>query len=264
MSKSIRILLIHALEIFRHGLSVMLNQEGDIEVVGDCASVEEAISQMGRLRPDIVLIGTQVSGMNGIEATRALKGTETSYDGDVILLADSVDYGAQALEAGAASYLLEDVTSEGLARVIKEVFYSKHSLDDFTEETVELVVSSSGDAARLLGFMCRMSEMLQSRFRSIEKAVGSWDWGSVITIRLQRKELPVFLNELGNMPEVEKIEEQPLARGNLPGFVNRFNDLPILSISPHKRVCVTLKETGMAGQVLEEKRICSGRKEQPI
>ena len=247
MSKSIRILLIHALEIFRQGLPVMLNQEGDIEVVGGCASVEEAISQTGRLRPDIVLIGTQVSGMNGIEATRALKGTETHYDGDVIMLADSVDYGAQALEAGAASYLLEDVTGEGLARVIREIFYSKHSLDDFAEEAVELVVPSPGDAARLLGFMCRMSEMLQSSIRSIEKAVGSWDWGSVITVRLQRKELLGFLNELGNMPEVEKIEEQPLARGNLPDFVNRLNALSILSISPCKRVCVTLKETVMAG-----------------
>lgn len=247
MSESIRILLIHALEIFRQGLPVMLNQEEDIEVVGGCASFEEAISQMGRLRPDIVLIGTQVSGINGIEATRTLKGTETRYAGDVIMLADSVDHGAQALEAGAASYLLEDVTSEGLARVIREVFFSNHSLDDFAEEAVELVVYSSGDAARLLRFMGRMSEMLLSSMRDIAKAVGSLDWGIVITVRLQRRELPGFLNELGNMLEVANIEEQPLTGANLPGFVNRLNDLRILSISPRKRVCVTLKETDKAG-----------------
>ena len=61
---------------------------------------------MTRVHPEIVLMDAQMPGMNGIEATCSLKRNRLDYDSDVIMLAESVDYRAEALEAGATSYRL--------------------------------------------------------------------------------------------------------------------------------------------------------------
>lgn len=140
MNKAIRILLVHDHEIVRHGLRSMLELEKDMEVVGECecASADEVFYKIEGLYPDIVLMRTLMPGMNEIEATRSLKGTRIGYDGDVIMLAESVDYRAEALRTGAASCLLEDVTSAELADAIRQVFWSKHSPEEFVEEAAEL------------------------------------------------------------------------------------------------------------------------------
>ena len=103
MNKAIRILLVDDFEVVRHGLRYMLTPEEDMDVVGDC-DAKEASSKIVRLHPDIVL-----TGMPGI--IRSLK-RNLDY---VIVLAESLDYRAEALEAGAASYLLKDVTRVELA-----------------------------------------------------------------------------------------------------------------------------------------------------
>jgi len=246
MNKTIRILLVGDHELVREGLRHMLKPEEDMEVVGDCANAEEAFSKMTRLQPDIVLMDVQMPGMNGIEATRSLKRNGLDYDSDVIMLAESVDYRAEALEAGAASYLLKDVTRAELAQTIREAYRSKQLLeggDGFVEEAVELVVHPPGKAAQLLRFMSRVEEALGDIYASIMYTVGSWDWGTVITIRLQPATFSSLLDKLGNMPEVEKLGEEPLARDAFSSFPKKFRVLPRSSISPSKRIRVTLKES---------------------
>ena len=104
MNKNIRILLVDDNELVRHGLRHMLEPEENMEVVGDCSNAEEAFSKIARLCPDIVLMDIQMPGMNGIEALRSLKRNGLDYSGDVIMLADSLNYRVEALQAGAASY----------------------------------------------------------------------------------------------------------------------------------------------------------------
>jgi len=230
----------------------MLEPEEDMEVVGDCANAEEAFSKMTRLYPDIVLMDAQMPGMNGIKATRSLKRDGLDYDSDVIILAESADYRAEALEAGAASYLIKDVTRAELTQAIREVYWSKQLPDDrkdLVEEAVELVVPPPANAAQLLRFMCQLEEKFHDNYdnyASIMRTVSSWNRGTVITILLEPNRLPNLLDKLGNMPEVEKVEEEPLARGASSSFPKKFGTLPWSSISPSKRIRVTLKETVMA------------------
>ena len=234
MNKAIRILLVHDHEVIRQGLRSMLELEKE-EVVGECASAEEAFYKIERLCPDIVLMRTLMSGMNAIEATRSL--TKIGYRGDVILLAESDDYRTQALEAGAASYLLEDATPAELADAIRQVFWSKHSPEEFLEDAVELVVAPA-NPAQILRFMCQLEKRIHNYdYADIVHTAGSWNSGTVITILVQSERLSSVMDELGNMPEVEEVEEQPAAR------YNKFCLLPRLGISPSKRVRVILQET---------------------
>jgi len=255
MNEHIRILLVDDHELVRYGLQRMLEPEEDMEVVGDYASAEEAFSEMARLCPDIVLMDTQMPGMDGLEATRSLKINGLDYNGDVIILAESVDYGVEAMEAGAASCLFKDVTHAELVQTIREVYWNKQSPGDrkrLVEEAVELVVPPTANAARLLRFMCQLEENLRDKdednrnYASIMHTVGSWDWGTVITLTLRPTRFSTLLDKLGNMPEVEKIEEEPPAGGDLSSLPNKFRVLPRSSINPSRRIRVTLKQTNMA------------------
>ena len=75
--------------------------------------------------------------------------------------------------------------------------------------------------------------------------VASWNQDTVITILLKPNRLPNLLDKLGNMPEVEKVEEEPLAKDAFSSFPKQLRALPSSRISPSKRVHVTLKETSM-------------------
>ena len=100
-------------EIIRLGLRQVLKSEQYIDILGDCANPMEALSQIKSLRPDVVLMGIE-PGIEGLEATRVLKKV-AKYDADVIILAKGSDYLFQAMEAGAAGYLLKDISGAELA-----------------------------------------------------------------------------------------------------------------------------------------------------
>ena len=252
--KRIRILLVDDHELLRRGLRNMLEQEEDMEIVGDC-STDKALSEMARLHEDIVLMGTQVSGMNGIEATRRLKRHGLNFGGDVIILADSPDYRAEALAAGASSYLLKDIAYEELVQVIRQVYRNRQSSkerDDPAKEVLELVIPPPANAAHLLRFVCQLGEILEHEdFASIICTTGSWDRGTVITVWPQPTTLSSLLITLANMPEVEKVEEEPLARGAFSSFTKKLRLLPRLGINSGKRVRVTLKEETSTAKQLE-------------
>lgn len=244
MNKDIRIMLIVDQKLVRYGLRSMLEQEEDMEVAGDFASAEEALPNIIRLRPDIVLIDAKMPGMNGIEATRYLKGTELNYDGDVIVLAECMDYEAEALEAGAATYLLKDLTRTEFTQSVREVYRSKQSPKDrkvSVEEAVELVVPPPANAAQLLRFTCQMEEMLEDAYASISQMIGTWDLGTVITVSLGYNSLSDFLDKLNHMPDVEKVEEVPTAKHTLPDYRKKLRAVFEPRISPSKRIRVTLK-----------------------
>ena len=253
-NKAIRILVVDDHELVRYGLRRMLEPEEDMEVVGDCANAEEAFSKLSKLRPNMVLMDAEMPGTNGIEATRGLKRNGLDYGGDVIVLGDSVDYRDKALEAGAASYLVKNVTRQELAQAIRRVYQNRHSLkrrDGYVDEAVELVVPPPADAACLLRFMRHLEEIFHDNFATIVRTVGSWCGPTVITTLLGPTTSPSLLVlKLANIPEVEKVEEEPVARGAFASFPKNAGVLPGLNISPSERIRVTLKETSMARREL--------------
>jgi DNA-binding NarL/FixJ family response regulator len=253
MNKVIRIVLVDGRELVRYGLRHMLESEEDMKVVGDYASAEEALFEMIRLHGEIIIMGMWMPGMSWLEATRSLNRNSLYSGVDVIILAESEHYRAEAMEAGAASYLLKDTTHTELAQAIRQVYRDRHSskeCDGLVEDAVELVIPPSANAAYLLSFMYQLAEILHDGFASIICTVGSWNRGTVITIRPSSTTHSSLVIALANMAEVEKVEEEPLTRGAFPSFTKKFGLLPKLGINPDQRLRITLKEADTARQGL--------------
>ena len=117
--ETIRVLLVDDNQVVREGLGSMLQPEMDIQVVGEAANVEEALTQVDLLSPDVILMEIKMSGMNGIEGTRKLKEKYPSCN--VIILTLYEDYLTQAIEAGAFGFLLKGIKREELAMAIRAV-----------------------------------------------------------------------------------------------------------------------------------------------
>ncbi|MBI4186012.1 MAG: response regulator transcription factor [Chloroflexi bacterium] len=253
MDKRIRVLLVEHNELIRYGLLHMLKLEGDIEVVGDCSNAEEALSKAAKLSPDIVLMDNQTPLMNGIEATRHLKRNSLNHHGAVIMLADSAHCRSEAINAGAASYLLKDVSCSELLATIREVYQSRRSSDAdqyLIEEIVDLVIPPSANGAQLLGFVSRLEDRLNDKLKvaSVVRMIGDWDWGVVITLTLRFPLLDNLAERLENMPEVDRVEEESLRAGANASFPRRFQVIPRSNTASVKRIRITLKETGVAEQ----------------
>jgi len=265
--KGIRILLVDDHEVVRRGVRGMLEQEEDMEIVGDCSSAEEALFLTEVISPNIILMDAKVPDIGGIEATRHLR--QKSMLCSVIILTVCEDYLAEALEAGAAGYLLEDIKSQELAQAIRRVYHGELVIDERLTSTLqaaegeseylptegngsdtlireaELIILPPFDAAQLLRFIYQVEEVLEA---AIVQQVGSWDRDTAITILLRRAARPVdILDRLGKMPDVEEAREKPAAKYNSFGFSKKIIAKP--GTRPKKELVVTLKQASPAKQL---------------
>jgi DNA-binding NarL/FixJ family response regulator len=96
--------------LLRAGFRALLESAGDIEIVAEAGTGEEAVEQARRHLPDVVLMDIRMPGMDGIEATRQLTRTRV-----LILTTFGLDeYIIQALRAGASGFILKDTRVEDL------------------------------------------------------------------------------------------------------------------------------------------------------
>jgi len=139
---TIRILLVDDHQVVREGLRHMLELEADMEVVGEAADAKEALTQVELLSPEVILMDIKMPGMDGIELTRQLKEKQPSCN--VIMLTLYDEYLAEAIEAGAAGYLLKDIKREELIRAIRAVHHGRSplNLSLSRDQLAELVASA--------------------------------------------------------------------------------------------------------------------------
>jgi DNA-binding NarL/FixJ family response regulator len=114
----IRILLVDDHEIVRLGLMTLINDQPDMEVVGEAGSAPEALRAVERLKPQVVLMDIRLPGEGGIEATRQIMARFP--DTKVVILTSFMDDEliVQAIRAGAVGYVLKQVGNEELLRAI--------------------------------------------------------------------------------------------------------------------------------------------------
>lgn len=121
MADKIRVLIADDHAVVRHGLRLFLDLQDDIAVVDEAQDGAEAVDKAKAQRPDIVLMDLVMPGLDGIQATRAVK--DACPDTRVLVLTSFADDEKlfPALRAGAAGYLMKDVAPEQLAEAIRTV-----------------------------------------------------------------------------------------------------------------------------------------------
>ena len=119
--KTIRILLADDHAFVRQGTRELLEQQEDLEVVAEADNGRQAVQLALKERPDVVIMDFAMPELNGIEATRQIKAVASAIKVLVLTAYDSEQYVFAFLEAGAAGYLLKDVSVDELVRAIRAV-----------------------------------------------------------------------------------------------------------------------------------------------
>jgi two-component system, NarL family, response regulator DesR len=125
----IRVLIAEDQGLVRGALTALLELEGDIEVVAQCADGAEALEQALALSPDVVLTDIEMPRMTGLELALELK--KRSLKSRVIIVTTFARAGflRRALEAGAFGYFLKDARSDQLADAVRRVHAGGRAID---------------------------------------------------------------------------------------------------------------------------------------
>jgi two-component system, NarL family, response regulator LiaR len=121
----IRVLLVDDHSVVRSGLAAVLMSVDDMELVGEAGDGEEAIARCEQLKPDVVLMDIMMPVMDGLKAARAI--TERWPQTRIIMLTSfkAKELLEGAVQAGAAGYLLKNVSADELLSAIRETFNGK-------------------------------------------------------------------------------------------------------------------------------------------
>ena len=130
--KKTRILLVDDHDIVRLGLMTLLNDQPDMEVIGEASTAGEAVKAAEKLQPDVVLMDIRLPGEGGIEATGQV--TRRFPNSKVVMLTSFADdeLVVRAIRAGAVGYVLKQVGNEELLRAIRAAARGEALLDPST------------------------------------------------------------------------------------------------------------------------------------
>ncbi|HEY1568287.1 MAG TPA: response regulator transcription factor, partial [Solirubrobacteraceae bacterium] len=160
----IRVLLVDDQELVRTGLRGILRAEFGFDVVGECADGSEVIAAVGSLTPDVVLMDVRMPMVDGVRATRALRGRDgsppvlalTTFDDDEVL--------AGVLRAGASGFILKGVPAKDLQQAVRVVAEGGAWLDPAVTGRVLAIYRTApapaGSDARLDALTGREREVL--------------------------------------------------------------------------------------------------------
>ncbi len=116
-----RVLLADDHKILRQGLRTLLEQEKDIQIVGEADNGRSSVKLAGELAPDVVIMDVAMPDLNGIDATRRIAETEPRTRVLALSMHSDGRYVKGMLQAGARGYILKDCAAEELTHAIRTV-----------------------------------------------------------------------------------------------------------------------------------------------
>jgi DNA-binding NarL/FixJ family response regulator len=198
----IRVLAVDDHPLLRDGISVLIGNQTDMELVAEASSGREALEQFRAHRPDITLMDLQMPEMSGIDAMSAIRGefpdariiVLTTHAGDVQV--------SRAIKAGARAYLLKGLLRKELLETIRAVHaghkrvsseiaaeIAEHATDEaLTPREVDVLrLVASGNANKAIGAHLSLTEeTVKSHVRSILAKLGANDRTHAVAIGLKR------------------------------------------------------------------------------
>ncbi len=200
--RTIRVLCVDDHPLVRKGIASILANEPDIELVGEAGSGREAIDLFRRHHPDVTLMDLRMPGMDGIEATRAIRQqfpdariiALTSYDGDQDIF--------RALDAGVRGYLLKEMVHTEVLRAIRTVAAGKRLVPSEIAERLPEAIAGPALTPREIDVLVLVAQGMGNKeigerlgtapgtvkmhIQNILGKLGASDRTQAVTIALQR------------------------------------------------------------------------------
>ena len=134
----ISVVVVDDQDLVRTGLRALAERDGDIAVTGEAATGRTGLSRVRELHPDVVLMDIRMPEMDGLEATRRILADPGLREVRVLVLTtfDEDEHVFEAIRAGAAGYLLKDVSPADLRRAIRVVAAGEALLSPSVTRTV--------------------------------------------------------------------------------------------------------------------------------
>jgi len=129
MTDKIRVLLADDQDIIRTGLTIILNHQPDLEVVGQAADGAEAVELAKKLHPDVILMDIKMPRLNGIQATRQIIAELPRTQVIILTTYDTDDWVFDGIRAGAVGYLLKDTSGDNLAEAVRGATRGESQMD---------------------------------------------------------------------------------------------------------------------------------------
>ena len=120
-AEPIRAMIVDDHALFRRGLEMVLEEEQDIELVGQASDGAEAVEKAAESVPDVVLMDIRMPRSSGIEACRAMKEAAPSAKIVILTISDEEEDLFEAIRAGASGYLLKDIPLDEVADAVRAV-----------------------------------------------------------------------------------------------------------------------------------------------
>lgn len=148
MSEPITVLVVDDQPLFASGIGMLIDAQADMQCVGTASDGRQALSEVARLRPDIVLMDLRMPGLNGLDATRELLSHGTADEKPRVIVLTTLrrdDVVVRALEAGASAFLTKDAEPEQVLSSIRTV-HAGDAIPDLAT-TLSLVAEMGGESS---------------------------------------------------------------------------------------------------------------------
>jgi DNA-binding NarL/FixJ family response regulator len=121
-SEKLRVLVVDDHALFRRGLQMVLEQEDDLELVGEASDGNEAVEKASELMPDVILMDVRMPKRSGIEAAGQIRDLLPHVKILMLTISDEEADLYEAIKAGASGYLLKEIPIEEVADAIRSVW----------------------------------------------------------------------------------------------------------------------------------------------
>ena len=129
MPDPIRVVIADDHAVVRKGIRELLEDEGNLEVVGEAGDGQQAVDLVLVLRPDVVLMDVRMPVLTGIEATRRIHAEAPRIKILVLSAYDDQPYIFALLDAGAKGYVLKTAEGDEIVRAVRDVYHGRTALD---------------------------------------------------------------------------------------------------------------------------------------
>ncbi len=212
--QKIKVIIADDHALFRDGTKSLLEQEPDLEVVGEASYGDEAVELVNKLRPHVVLMDIAMPKVNGIEATRQIKARYPATAVLILTAYDNEEYILALLEAGAAGYLLKNVSGKELVNSIRAVYSGEAVLHPIIASKIFNQFVTSVQETSKAGQPQNLSEREMEILQLAAKGMGNQDIADALFLsrRTVQSHLASMFRKMGVSSRTEAIL-QALSKG---------------------------------------------------